>query len=117
MSAMPSRFAAPSTPSPLPSAVPASPAEAARALAAANRALWLATLSLMTAFMQTQAPAHRLLLARRIARNFETLKQQECFDSGTRASFGRLQGRWLAQARQFEDKPAPIFAGLLRFLS
>ncbi|MCR6679031.1 hypothetical protein NVV43_26420, partial [Escherichia marmotae] len=54
-----------------PSAVPAS--EHAQALADACRALWLATVSLMTAFMQTQAPAHRLLLARRIARNLDTL--------------------------------------------
>ena len=69
------------------------------ALAQASRALWLATLSLMTAFMQTQAPAHRVLLARRISRNFETLSRQECFDAACRASFGRLALRWQSQAQ------------------
>jgi hypothetical protein len=115
---MPSRFAAPSRPNPLPSAAACGPtAEAAAALTAANRALWLATLSLMTAFMQMQAPAHRLLLARRIARNFHTLSRQECFDEGTRASFTRLQARWQAHAEQFDPKPAPVLAGLFRLLS
>lgn len=64
----------------------------------ASRALWLATLSLMTAFMQTPAPAHRVLLARRIARNFDTLARQECFEAGCRASFARLALRWQTQA-------------------
>src|SRR3954466_13720552 len=114
---MPSRLAAPSTPNPLPSAASGPSAEAAIALAAANRALWLATLSLMTAFMQMQAPAHRLLLARRIARNFDTLSGQECFDEDTRASFTRLQARWQAHAEQFDAKPAPVLAGLFRLLS
>lgn len=63
--------------------------------------MWSATLALMTAFMQMQAPAHRYLLARRIARNFETLAGQECFDSGCRGSFGRLALRWQRQAEQF----------------
>ena len=36
-------------------------------------ALWSATLSLMAAYMQQPAPAHRLLLARRIAANFDIL--------------------------------------------
>ena len=57
----------------------------------ASRALWLATLSLMAAFMQTQAPAHRYLLARRIARNFETLRSQDCFSADCRRRFDRLQ--------------------------
>jgi hypothetical protein len=96
--------------------MPAHFAEAARALAAANRALWLANLGLMTAFMQTPAPAHRYLLARRIARNFETLAQQDCFDSGCRASFGRLGRRWQARAEQFAPQPAPAATGLLRLL-
>lgn len=86
-------------------------------LAEANRALWVATLSLMTAFMQTAAPAHRLLLARRIARNFETLKDQECFDSGSRASFARLATRWSQRAGQIspdgERAPQPWFRRLL----
>ncbi|MGE4240576.1 hypothetical protein [Ramlibacter sp.] len=63
-------------------------------LAEASRALWLATLALMTAFMQTQAPAHRYLLARRIARNFDTLHRQECFSAVNRQSFGRMRIRW-----------------------
>lgn len=90
---------------PSPQAVPSavlvhSPSPAAQ-LATASRALWVATLSLMTAFMQMQAPAHRYLLARRIARNFETLAGQECFDSGCRGSFARLAGRWQRRSEQF----------------
>lgn len=75
-------------------------------LAAANRALWTATLALMTAFMQTSAPAHRYLLARRIARNFETLSGQDCFDQGCRATFARLATRWQARSQQFSPEPA-----------
>jgi len=70
----------------------------ANALADAGRALWSATLMLMTAFMQTAAPAHRYLLARRIARNFGTLREQDCFSVATRKSFSRLADRWGARA-------------------
>jgi hypothetical protein len=73
-------------------------------LADASRALWLATLSLMTAFMQMQAPAHRYLLARRIARNLHTLGEQECFSQESRRRFERLGLRWEGHARRF--KPA-----------
>ena len=100
---------------------PPAPAQAAPALplrlAEASRALWAATLSLMTAFMQTPAPAHRYLLARRISRNFDTLSRQDCFDTGCRASFGRLARRWQARAEQFApDGPRPA-AGLSRLFS
>jgi len=81
---MPSELADPTSPAnhqtPAgPSAPPASALSRQRArsedglslrLAAANRALWTATLALMTAFMQSTAPAHRYLLARRIAPQF-----------------------------------------------
>lgn len=114
---MPSSPAGPSAPTPSTVATrPAHPGEAARELAAANRALWLATLGLMTAFMQMPAPAHRLQLARRIARNFETLAQQECFDRGCQASFERLGRRWQARALQLAPRPAPVMNGLLRLL-
>jgi hypothetical protein len=83
-------------------------------LAAANRALWAATLSLMAAFMQTPAPAHRFLLACRIARNLETLSRQDCFDRGCRASFMRLAHRWQARSEQFA--PQPERRGLLDLL-
>ena len=80
-------------------ALPATPADAAAQLAQAARSLWLATLSLMTAFMNTQAPAHRYLLARRIARNFETLSRQtDCFGADCCRRFGRLAARWDRQA-------------------
>ena len=72
-------------------------------LEAASRALWLATLSLMTAFLQTQAPAHRYLLARRIARNFETLRAQECFTADCRRRFGKLEARWHQQAERLRE--------------
>jgi hypothetical protein len=67
---------------------------ATRELSQACTALWRANLSLMTAFMHNAAPAHRLLLARRIARNFATLREQETFSSESRQSFARLAQRW-----------------------
>ena len=75
------------------------------ALQDASRALWLATLSLMTAFMQTQAPAHRLLMARRIARNFDTLRTQECFSADCRRRFARLGARWQRVADRLQGTP------------
>jgi hypothetical protein len=98
--------------------MPSSPAAPSLpdSLAAANRALWLATLGLMTAYMQTQAPAHRYLLAGRIARNFQTLSRQHCFDAGCRARFLRLERRWQAHAARLAPQPAPVAGGLLRFL-
>lgn len=72
----------------------------------ASAALWLATLSLMTAFMQTRAPAHRYLLARRIARNLDTLRGQECFPARTRETFAKLSQRWNRRAEQLS--PAPV---------
>jgi hypothetical protein len=89
----------------------------AQQLAQASRALWVATLSLMTAFMQTPAPAHRYLLARRIARNFDTLSHQECFAVGCRASFERLSRRWNARAEQFAPEESRPRAGLLSLFS
>ncbi|MBK0392151.1 hypothetical protein [Ramlibacter algicola] len=71
----------------------------------ASRALWLATLSLMTAFMQTQAPAHRLLMARRIARNFATLREQECFSADCRNRFARLGAHWQRIADRLQGTP------------
>jgi hypothetical protein len=61
----------------------------------------------MAAFMQTPAPAHRYLLARRIARNFDTLAGQDCFDPGCRASFSRLAQRWNGRSQQYAPQPAP----------
>ena len=88
----------------------------AQRLVAANRALWTATLALMTAFMQTAAPAHRCLLARRIARNFETLSGQDCFDAGCRASFSRLARRWQARAEQLSPQQPVRRPRLLQLL-
>ncbi|MBA3772054.1 MAG: hypothetical protein H0X13_06100 [Ramlibacter sp.] len=83
----------------------ASPADA---LSHACTALWAATLSLMTAFMHNPAPAHRLLLARRISRNFATLREEDCFSPASRASFAKLSRHWGAKADQLagqHDKP------------
>lgn len=77
-------------------------ASGAPELARACSALWLATLSLMTAFMQTQAPAHRWLLARRIARNLHTLQAQECFAPECRERFARLARRWEGNAQRLQ---------------
>lgn len=90
------------------------------ALSQASGALWLATLSLMTAFMRTPAPAHRLLLARRIARNFDTLREQECFTAGARASFAMLARRWRRKADLLSpasDTPSSIFDRLQRLFA
>lgn len=87
----------------------------AQRLAEASRALWIATLSLMTAFMQTAAPAHRYLLARRISRNLDTLSRQDCFDSGCRASFTRLARRWQLRAEPYAPQGPRPAGGLMRF--
>lgn len=84
-------------------------------LSEASRALWLATLSLMAAFMQTQAPAHRLLMARRIARNFATLREQDCFSPDCRSRFARLGTRWSERADILAGttRPSDGWRGLL----
>jgi hypothetical protein len=117
MAHMPSASTAPSLAALSPHHLHAVPGAAQ--LAQASRALWLATLGLMTAFMQMPAPAHRYLLARRIARNFDTLAGQECFDSGCRASFGRLAKRWRTRSEEFAPEKAAAEApstGWRRFL-
>jgi hypothetical protein len=88
----------------------------AMALARACGALWTATLSLMAAFMHTCAPAHRYLIARRIARNLATLQEQDCFSASTRASFQKLSQRWNDKAEEMarqEQRPRGGI-GLLR---
>ncbi len=80
--------------------------ETTQTLSEASRALWLATLSLMAAFMQTQAPAHRLLMARRIARNFATLREQDCFSADCRGRFARLGARWSERADHLAGEPS-----------
>ena len=80
----------------------------ALALSRACTALWLATLSLMAAFMQTSAPAHRYLIARKIGRNFATLRQEDCFTNECRTSFAKLSQLWNDKADQLvrqEDQP------------
>jgi hypothetical protein len=82
----------------------------------AIRALWTATLALMTAFMQVPAPAHRYLLARRISRNLDTLASQDCFDPGCRERFARLAGRWRERAAEFAPQRSPARPRRLRDL-
>jgi hypothetical protein len=115
---MPSAHAS-QAPSPVATHTPPAQAHASPAvlLAQANRALWVATLSLMTAFMQTPAPAHRLMLARRISRNFDTLSRQDCFDAGCRGSFGRLARRWHQRAEQLTPEGPRPATGLGRFFA
>lgn len=78
--------------------------ELALALVRACGALWTATLSLMTAFMHTSAPAHRYLLARKIARNLTTLHEQDCFTPETRATFAHLSRRWTDKANRLAPR-------------
>lgn len=85
----------------------------AQALARACHALWTATMSLMVAFMHTQAPAHRYLMARRISRNFATLQAQgDCFTPASRESFARLQQRWSDKADRLAPQPERPQGGL-----
>jgi methionine-rich copper-binding protein CopC len=67
-------------------------------LSRACAALWTATLALMTAFMQNPAPAHRYLIARKIARNQKLLHEQDCFTTECRMIFSNLSQRWSAKA-------------------
>lgn len=95
-------------------------ASGAQALMQASTSLWLATLSLMTAYMQQRAPAHRLMLARRIARNFDTLRQQECFGERTRARFTQLARRWQRTADSLSPEGEVhegVFSKLQRLLA
>ncbi|MEJ6022085.1 hypothetical protein [Ramlibacter sp. PS4R-6] len=89
-------------------------------LARACQSLWLATLSLMTAYMHNGAPAHRLLLARRIARNFNTLRQQECYGERSRARFAKLAQRWQRTAERLSpqgEAPVGVFTRLQRLFA
>lgn len=65
----------------------------------ACRALWRATLDLMTAYLRSPGPAQRVMLARRIARNFHTLERQAAsFAPNSRSAFARLARRWAVLA-------------------
>ena len=69
------------------------------ALQRACTALWVATLSLMTAFLHNTAPAHRYLLARKIAKNLAMLREEEqVFSPECRMIFSNLAQRWSAKA-------------------
>jgi len=86
-------------------------------LSRACAALWTATLALMTAFMQNPAPAHRVLIARKIARNLRLLHEQECFTTECRMIFSNLAQRWTANAdllARHEDRPQGGGFGLLQ---
>ena len=85
-------------------------------LSRACAALWTATLALMTAFMQTPAPAHRYLIARKIAKNLHLLHEQDCFTAECRMIFSNLSHRWNAKADELaprQDRPHGGF-GLLQ---
>lgn len=78
-------------------------------------ALWTATLALMTAFMQNPAPAHRYLIARKIAKNLKLLHEQDCFTTECRMIFSNLAQRWTAKADLLapgEDQPRGGFGAL-----
>jgi hypothetical protein len=91
-------------------------ASEALALSRACTALWVATLSLMTAFMQTGAPAHRYLIARKIAKNLHMLREQEeVFTPECRMIFANLAQRWSAKAERLApEQQRPPTPGLLQ---
>lgn len=69
------------------------------ALLQACRALWGFTLQLMQAYRHTPGPAHRVMLARRIARNVRTLEHEaDHFAPHNRDALARLSRRWAALA-------------------
>lgn len=71
------------------------------ALQSACTGLWVATLSLMTAFMHNQAPAHRCLIARKIAKNLAMLhREEQVFTVECRMIFSNLAQRWTVNADQ-----------------
>jgi hypothetical protein len=88
-------------------------------LAQACRSLWLATLSLMAAFMHNGAPAHRQQLARRIARNLDTLAaQRDIFPAADCARFAQLGAHWHRRAAHCAPQAgAPRGRGLLQALA
>lgn len=105
---------------PSPPAPTAPAADAQQALAQACKSLWLATLSLMVAYMQNAAPAHRMLLARRIAGNFGVLREQDCFGAETQAHFAKLARRWERTAARLSPTGAPpagVFMRLQRLFA
>ena len=85
-------------------------------LTRACNALWVATMALMTAFMQNPAPAHRDLIARKIARNLGTLREQDCFTTECRMIFSNLAAHWITRADQLavNDERPRGGIGLLR---
>ena len=92
-------------------------AEQAAQLAQACHALWLATLSLMTAFMQAPQPAHRLLLARRVARNLRTLQERPSpFDEKSLAKFAQLQQRWDRKVQALSPEGEQVESGAMGWL-
>ncbi len=61
----------------------------------ACRALWRATLTMMNSYLSLRGPARRIMLARRIARNFQTLERESPFFApDSRDAFTRLSRRW-----------------------
>jgi hypothetical protein len=61
----------------------------------------------MTAFMQTSAPAHRHLIARKIAKNLGMLCQESCFTTVCRMIFSNLSQRWTVKADQLAQEERP----------
>jgi hypothetical protein len=63
----------------------------------------------MTAFMHNHAPAHRYLIARKIAKNLAMLhREEQVFSAECRMIFANLAQRWTANADQLarqEDQP------------
>ena len=106
----------PSPPQQVPSRYAGATEAQVAALTQACNALWAATLSLMVAFMQTQAPAHRYLMARKIARNFATLQEEECFTPESRESFARLAARWTVKADRLAPQPDRPHGGIRMLL-
>lgn len=80
-------------------------------LSRACAALWTATLALMTAFMQNPAPAHRVLIARKIAKNLKVLHEQDCFTTECRMIFSNLAQRWTAKADLLSRPDDPPHGG------
>ena len=108
-------------------AAPAAPANTSPHAAAANddrialqracTALWVATLALMTAFMHNNAPAHRYLIARKIANNLSMLHREELvFTAECRLIFSNLAQRWTTKAEQLAHQDNQPRGGISQLL-
>ena len=73
------------------------PAAQQPAVSRACSVMWTATTGMMSTFMRSTAPGHRLVVARKIAQNLGVLGGDPLLSAECRRSFGNLGQRWEAK--------------------